>query len=440
MTSPDLVSLVSRNSKAISFNPFIAELEIRLTGCSDDGRKIIEHNIDGTHGKDGCVVETHDRTVAALAPGAGLNKVSKDMLEQSWYRFLQPLESKSGEDDVSLYAFLRHLVTVCSSTAIYGASNPVAANDNLEQAFWDFNSRLNMLLVNFHPAKTAAKADRARARLGDRFKSYFDANPLGRSSPLAEARYSVQRKHGLSTRDMGRLEVGTLIGILVNTVPATFYLLLHVFASQPLLRSLRAELEANAICKECDKTILNMSAMRERCALLRSTFQETLRMYSEMASSRLVMEDTMLDGRFLLTKGSIPQMPNSVYHTDKSVWGDLSFQPRRFMVQDLTSKDPSAKEDKKQNTTKRSAAVASYRPFGGDSTLCPGRHFAAMEIMGLAALIVWRFDLSPPRGKWTIPESKQDSVVEGVFPPMKDVLVSFNKRIGIEGDWALRFD
>ena len=36
-------------------------------------------------------------------------------------------------------------------------------------------------------------------------------------------------------------------------------------------------------------------------------------------------------------------------------------------------------------------ATALYRPFGGGSTLCPGRHFAATEVLALTAMVVHQY-------------------------------------------------
>ena len=60
VTGPELVSAVSRNSKTLSFNPFITEIGARLTGLDGAGIAIINDNIDGERGYWGYVVEIHD--------------------------------------------------------------------------------------------------------------------------------------------------------------------------------------------------------------------------------------------------------------------------------------------------------------------------------------------------------------------------------------------
>ena len=434
ITSPSIISLVSKNTKSISFNPFIAEVGIRLTHASKEARTIIERNVDGSEGKDSYVIEIHDCTVSALSVGPEMQRLALFVLRKAWNEFFRPLDDPAiaKGTEVSLYAFLQHMLTQTSTTAIYGQRNPLRLDPSLEQAFWDFNNDMNMLLLDTYPAVTARKGHRAREWIAEGFRAFFQSDPVGRSSHLAEGRYLIGSKHGMSNRDMGRLEVGTMIGILVNTVPTLFYLLCHIFEASKLLSDIRQEIERNAIDQDGSggqAPALNISNLRDRCPLLQSTFQETLRTYSEGASVRLVCEDTMIDG-YLLKKGSILQMPNSVIHRDRSIWGDPAFNPRRFFKQQQKSGSAST------------TAASSYRPFGGGSTLCPGRQFATSEIVGLAAVFVLQFDLSPANGrKWAMPPPKQHSVVEAVFPPSHDIDVLIRRREGspLRGGWTFRF-
>ena len=53
----------------------------------------------------------------------------------------------------------------------------------------------------------------------------------------------------MSTASMARLEVGTLLGILVNTIPTMFYMLYFIFADDAVLREVRVEVAA-CVAKE----------------------------------------------------------------------------------------------------------------------------------------------------------------------------------------------
>ena len=297
----------------------------------------------------------------------------------------------------------------------------------------DYDRDINLLLVNILPNIMAPKGYKAREKLVDAFRRYFDNNPRGRGSGLTDARYNAHTKYGLTTTNMGRLEVGTLIGILVNTVPSLFYMLVHIYSDEALLGELRDELEA---CVSTAAPILgtshpvrylNVYAMKENCPLFQSTFHEVLRVHSLGATSRVVLRDTVLNATYLLKAGAIVQMPTSVIHSDPATWGPSakSFDPRRFLKQDSTTgKEP-----------KRSPAAA-FRPWGGGSTLCPGRHFASTEIMSLAAMLILRFDMVPLEGDWVVPTPHQISMATAVFPPKEDVQVRVVRRREVgEGPW-----
>ena len=47
VTGPELVNAVTRNSKTLSFSPFIAEVALRLTGVGEADVAIIRDNVDG---------------------------------------------------------------------------------------------------------------------------------------------------------------------------------------------------------------------------------------------------------------------------------------------------------------------------------------------------------------------------------------------------------
>ena len=266
---------------------------------------------------------------------------------------------------------------------------------------------------------TARKGHKGRQKIASAFKQYFDNDPSRQSSALTNHRYNTNVRYGLTTLNMGRLEVGTLIGILANTIPTAFYMLAYIYSDELLLKDIRKELQAvisSVPDQESGQVMryLNVSTMKEKCPLLRSTFQEVLRVHSLGASARMVLKDTMLNDQYLLKKGGVVQIPTSVIHSDTSVWGQTDFQPRRFLKQDA-----SIKEEKRN--------PAAYRPFGGGSTLCPGRHFASTEILSLTAMMTLKYDVVPVSGRWLLPKPRQQSLATAVFPPENDVKVKITR-------------
>ena len=233
---------------------------------------------------------------------------------------------------------------------------------------------------------------------------------------MTRARYTNATRHGITPLNQARLEVGTLIGILANTIPTIFYLLVHIYHDPDLLSDIRTELANQNLLGTPEEIAQNpkLLAMPELCPLLHSTFQELLRVHALGSSARYILDDVMLDDRFLLRKGMIVQMPMAVMHSDPTAWGDdvTEFQPRRFM--------------KTKNMYKKN--LTAYRPFGGGASLCPGRHFVCLETMALAAVMVARWEIRPVEGGWRVPRQKQESLATNVFPPERDVRVRVTLR------------
>ena len=290
----------------------------------------------------------------------------------------------------------------------------------------DFDHDLNTLMLNIFPYLLAPKGAKARATLGIAFQKYFENFDQAQGSAMTKARYASNTKYGITPWNQGRLEVGTLIGILANTIPSVFFMLAHIYSDPALLQEVRGELEARSVSVSAVKTsgrTLHAASLRDKCPLLSSIWQEILRFHAQGATSRFVREDVMLDGKYLLRKNMVVQMPMAILHLDPAIWGDDAgvFRPKRFL----------------EDSCKTAKSTAAYRPFGGGTSLCPGRHFVTLETLALTAYILLRFDISPLNGPWAIPTPKQESLATNVFPPGEDIKVKIAKRGGYEDiEWA----
>ena len=223
--------------------------------------------------------------------------------------------------------------------------------------------------------------------------------------------------------------------MLINTVPCTFWVVFEVFSQPQLLQDIRNELSTVILQDQNEdlRTIqtLNIAKMRENCPLLPSVFQETLRTVSTGSSIRHVRRDFFLADRYLLKEGSILQMPFPIIHRNEGLWGKTvkEYDPRRFLKPAASSKGG------KRNLVK----PGTFRGFGGGTTLCPGRHFATMEITSVVAMLVARFDIEPVAIEgWKRPKSRTNFGATSVTPPVHDVKVRIRRREGYESsEWRL---
>lgn len=285
------------------------------------------------------------------------------------------------------------------------------------------------LLVGFLPSITCRKPAAALKKAAKAFETYYRAGGLENASGLARNRYQTGTDNGLSVEDIARFEVTGSLAILINTAPASFWSL-FLFNSRPdLLEELRKEIDSCTETATDDgvttKTI-DITALKERCPLLLSSYQEVLRYSSMGMAVREVMEDMQLNN-WLLKKGAMLQMPSRVIHQDASLWGaDVAeFNPRRFL--------PEEKRNRPRDVC--------FRAFGGGKTLCPGRHFATNEILSVVAVFLARLDVTPVKGVWKAPTTDNTNIATVIMEPDHDIQVRVKTRPGFEGvKWAIRLD
>lgn len=83
--------------------------------------------------------------------------------------------------------------------------------------------------------------------------------------------------------------------------------------------------------------------------------------------------------------------------------------------------------------TPKNVPSAAYRPFGGGSVICPGRHFAQTEIVGFAAAVLLGFEItSLSGGTISLPQKNDSSIPLAVMKPTHDIQVKVRRRDGME--------
>ncbi|KAH0143407.1 cytochrome P450, partial [Aureobasidium melanogenum] len=307
--------------------------------------------------------------------GPGLDIANRNMVN-NLVKSVNELDSMNGKS-FDLYAWARHAITIASTDAVWGEKNPIK-DPKIEEAFWDFEMNLRLLVVNIFPSIIARKAYLGREKVVAAFK-----------------RWNVQHENGASIEDISRMETATVLGVVSNTTSSSFWMLYEVYSRPALLIQLRDEVREHALKKnESGEMIIDLAAMRDNCPNLLATFQEVLRTRSNVAPTRFVMDDIVLSDKYLLKKGLVLVMPGMSMNYEPSVWGDDSktFDPTRFK-----------KEHLKQRPT-------SFMSFGASPSLCPGRHFASGEILGMTAMMLLRYDITPVGGKWILPKFWKDAI------------------------------
>lgn len=218
-------------------------------------------------------------------------------------------------------------------------------------------------------------------------------------------------------------------------MPATFWVLFDLYSRPKLLNAVREEIERNVLKVTANGVhTIELSDIRDDCPLLLSTFQEILRTRTTSSSTRIVMKDVLLADRYLLKAGSILAMPAEAMGRSPKIWGSSAeeFDERRYMKPVHSGTSP-------ENKTKDVRRVGGLMTFGVPPTLCPGRHLASGEVLGLAAMMVLRYDISPVGGVWQEPRRSSLSLVSVMGPLQDPFNAHVRKRKGFESiSWDFR--
>ncbi|KAF2455620.1 cytochrome P450 [Lineolata rhizophorae] len=434
VSSPPLASLVQRASKTLSFNSLITEVTRRMVGFDEQTMAIVTHNMNNEDGTNtGLMLDVHHAMYSVLMENPELYKMGQSTLRESM-KFANSVK-KEGEDLDDLFAWTQRGLSLSAATAIYGPQNIFALDPTLYDDFWTFEGGLIGLLVDVFPSIFVRKANNARKRLINALIKYVEEGHYKDASKLIQNRYHAHIGNGFTEEAWARSELGMLMGALVNASVSVFWMVINVFSRPKLLVELRKELEP-IVDVDGTKRTVNIHRLRSSCPLIIATFRESLRIYADIQSVRYVTDDTLLADKYFLRKDTVVQIAGGVIHADKGVWGPdaTSFNPYHFIESSnqaqISGKDDSAKES---TTDRKSRHPASFRAFGGGATLCPGRHFAQIEICGFVAVLILGFDVTPVGSESIkVPEKDDYKFPIGVSKPASPTKVRLQRRKGLE--------
>lgn len=269
----------------------------------------------------------------------------------------------------------------------------------------------------------------ARDKIFDAFRKYCEAIPSDAAQVIKE-RQRMMREAGLPEADLYKQASLLSIGVFSNTAPTLYWTIWELFSRPDVLAEIREELvETGAVggSKHEGGFVLDVAALKTKCPLLLSVYEETQRTHHIHANIRQVLEDTVLDGKYLLKKGNYLQMPGGPIHANKDIYGPtaLEFDPYRFMP------------NKRDGTPQVSGS--NFLAWGAPPHLCPARQFASTEVLIVAALLATRADLDPQKGIWWEHNPALDYTdMITVLNPKNDVAVTVGVREEWAGQWTLK--
>ena len=259
-----------------------------------------------------------------------------------------------------------------------------------------------------------------RRKVFDAHIEYCKALPSD-ASYLMKEHQRVLGEAGVSDLDKAKQAAIFTIASFSNSAPTLYWTIWELYSRPGILVALRDELKTQAVSgSAAEGFIVDVAALKSRCPLLLSIFQETQRTRHVNPSFRKVMVDTLLDGKYLLKAGNYLQVPGNVIHAEERLWGDSPtvFDAYRFVPE--------------------KGSTSGFVPWGAAPYLCPARQFAATEILIVVALLAMRADLQPTTGGMERIPALNFSDLSTLSPPKKDVEMNVILREEWAGKWRLK--
>ncbi len=282
-----------------------------------------------------------------------------------------------------------------------------------------------MLSTGIMPSVLASKGNSGREKVVRALEEYFAVKGHESGSDLVKARFQILQ-NDIGPKDIARFECVNGMALLVNTGPTAFWTIYHTFASTKILASVRDHIHTILSIEEQHGQIfrtIDLSRLKE-VPILTSVLQESLRHRATGAGPRMVLEDTILDNRYLLKRDSYLIIPNHEMHFDLGAWGEsvMDFDAQRFIRSGSNKIPPGA-----------------FRGFGGGVNLCPGKAFATTEVVALLAMLAMRYEMKPTSGQWTDPQQDMTNMSLAISPPQSKIIVEMLPREGLRcSSWAFK--
>jgi len=404
-----------------------------VPNLNDDGRRVIH--------------DLHKMTPQYLT-GKPLDKLTDLFIDV----LCADIDSRFPVDDPASYEWqtmdiLANVKTIwahASITALFG-SNIYTIWPGIEKWLWSFDEHFQSLLTKLPRfmlplawalrdegwEKCAQWEREAReAEAEKRFGEDPDWDPYW-GLRFVRHRATYLRDSGISDKARAGNQMVFIWGLNANAIPIAMQVIAQTIQRPALQSSLLQEI----LAARTGPTSFDMRKIITS-PKLKSVFQEALRWATASPSPRVVREDVQL-GEFHLKKGNMAMVHSRTLQMDYDTWyipgieesRPQNFWPERFLADDDDAaaeshsvaenqeaeinysndiKKPSrSKAEQKQNIAaaqqdqargkekdrEERARVLSLRPFGGGTTLCPGRHFATNEIMGGIAALLLRLEI-----------------------------------------------
>lgn len=426
--SPENVSAVYRNNTTLEFDTHVQDLFKLFDGSTAGITKLrMPHHSKETEPRS--AIESDELPPSQNSVGLFIRQSYKQQLQpgekldilevkimQSLTKSLDDVHKKfisQGNTILSILQLTKTTLLDAGTAALYG-HQLISNSPNFITHFSAFDANSWMLLYHY-PAFLAAQCNVPKRQVLSAFTAYFSMPASFRTdvAPFLQTIEAEQRKISLSNADMASSAFIIYWAINSNPWKLAFWILCYILHDPQLHADILAETKL-AIRPDAPGGV-DVQYLMIHCPLLEATFNEALRLVAASTSIRNVIAPTSIGSKILLP-GSRLLMPYRLVHFSSEIFGPNTdqFDPNRFLRNPGLSKHPG------------------FRPWGGGSTLCPGRFLARREICAFIVGFLQRFHVEVVEGE-AFPRRDELTPNLGIMEPVKGDDLRVRLRVRGEG-------
>ncbi|KAF4633341.1 hypothetical protein G7Y89_g4783 [Cudoniella acicularis] len=320
---------------------------------------------------------------------------------------------------ISLLKWSQYVLLEGATTSFFGKAL-LQVEPDLFKSFCEFDDSSWKLSYRI-PGIWARDVRRSKGFVQDSMKRYFDL-PTEMRSDATYLIHSIEtrmRAVGIGSKDIGTLVLMFYWVINANAWKTSFWMLVYI-ANDPILYQNITNEITPILSASPQLAPIELASRLSECARLVAVYNETIRLTASSVSVRTVVGPANIDN-LNLEKGARLVIPYRQMLLDEQFFGAdaQSFNHERFFHNPALAKSPS------------------YKPFGGGTTLCPGRILAQREVLLFVALAVGKFKLGLGTGldktHRQLPELETKNPCIGIMGPVTGQDVHINVRKPHEG-------
>jgi cytochrome P450 len=337
-------------------------------------------------------------------------RMQPEVLRQDAYLPQQPHDDAGIE--IELWTWLSDLFVRSAQDAFFG--NELGRIDpTLTDTFLTFDG-LSWKYLYQYPEFLAKDTIAARNKLHLSLTRYFDLPQQERNSGVAWSTKTTEdemRAIQMPTEDIAAVMLIVYWGINTNTRKAAFWMLSFVMQRPELVAAIRAETRPAFGASDLSSQLVDLDWLNTHCPLVDAIWNETMRLAGRAASLRLLTSDTVIGGK-TLRAGRRLIIPYRQLHFNEKIYGENigKFRPERWLKDsakvnaiDSISRGPTGDKSLDKSPSGKTVSHLKsfqnhYRPFGGGSTICPGRFITKRISIILLTVMLRRYDVQMADG------------------------------------------